>query len=114
MIADRQPPPPFGAIPDRPLERPYVVGIAGGTGSGKTTVAELMEKTARSNGLKVMISDHELFSKQGKIPNPTKSMDIPNESNIDVSILVINDGSKNLRIEFSDHVNYNTLVNLFF
>lgn len=44
MIADRQPPPPFGAIPDRPLERPYVVGIAGGTGSGKTTVAESLER----------------------------------------------------------------------
>lgn len=48
MIADglapAPPAPSFGSPTDLELERPYVVGIAGGTGSGKTTVAESLER----------------------------------------------------------------------
>lgn len=90
------------------------IKILGTSGVGKSILAEILKSNATANGLKVKISDHEIFSKDHSYLKVIEVMhDKCLKMGIDILILVINDGGKRLRIEFCDYFSHSALLKIF-
>lgn len=88
--------------------------ISGATGVGKTLYAEALSSAAESGGLSVLISDHELFANDHQYPKTLKKIkEMHKSSNVDLSILVVNDHSSSLKVDFGGAVPYNLACILF-
>jgi len=71
------------------LRRPYVVGIAGGTGSGKTTVADKLA-SAMPPGRCVTIDHDAYYRDQGHLPPPDReAINYDHPSALDSALLAL-------------------------
>ncbi|MCD6578252.1 uridine kinase [bacterium] len=66
------------------MKAPYIIGIAGGTGSGKTTVAEKIEKVLNEN-ISVITQD-AFYKEMYNIPVGERNYDHPNA--FDIQLLI--------------------------
>lgn len=83
------------------------ITISGTTGTGKSLYAEALTASARAGDLTVALSDHELFlNDKSKLKNLEKIKCDHKAMNVDLSIIVINDGQRNLRVDFGGAVPY--------
>ena len=88
--------------------------IFGTTGVGKTLYADALKYAAISGGISVAISDHELFYHHSSYKEKLEKVKKRHgDSNVDISIIVVNDGGKNLRVDFGGRVPYRLACVLF-
>ncbi len=88
--------------------------ISGTTGVGKTEVANWIFANPELEGLRVLISDHALFaSEKGFSTHLEKIKQKHLDGGADISILVINDGGRGLKIEFSNRAGHSVLERIF-
>ncbi|MCD0460073.1 hypothetical protein [Roseiconus lacunae] len=83
------------------------ITITGTTGVGKTLYADGLARAAERAGLTIAVSDHELFTSHKKYQTHLASVRKRHEgSQVDLSVLVVNDGLPNLRVDFGGRVPY--------
>ena len=88
--------------------------LSGTTGIGKTLLADSLGYQLEKGGFRHMISDHQLFtSNSGFNKQLEKIQGKHNESGKDVSIIVINDGKRSLRVEYKGAMPYSLASVLF-
>lgn len=88
--------------------------ISGTTGVGKTLYAKGLVALAESGNLSIAISDHELFTDTSNYSKRLEKIKkLHSDKNVDISIIVVNNGNGKLQIEFCDRMTYE-LMELFF
>lgn len=91
----------FTSSYNKEIKTPYVIGIAGGSGSGKTYIANLIENTIKQTFPNSKCKDSVIISQDSyyKGGDINTNYDIPESIDFDLLINHINDLSNGLEIE---------------
>lgn len=99
------------------MKRPYPITeitISGTTGVGKSLYADGLVRAAENAGMKVAISDHELFTQHQKFDDHVSSIRQGHrDAGVVLSVLVVNDGKRSLRVDFGGNVPYHLACLIF-
>jgi uridine kinase len=88
-------------IPSKPPKKPFFVGIAGGTGSGKTTVASKL-KSAMPDGTAIIIDHDSYYKDRSSLPRHERDLlnfDHPDSLDNDLLIQHLDDLARSTAIE---------------